>query len=70
MSDVVNLPSVPEGSDLELKRDLAIAGIAIRNRCSLQEAADTLGGVMTKADQLVDSALNKIVPPVRKVRRS
>lgn len=40
----VNLPDVPDG--LELKRDLAIANLAISHSCSLQEAADKLRKVM------------------------
>jgi hypothetical protein len=49
------IPDVPAG--LELKRDHAIAAIAIRRGCSLQEAASAVAKLMNLADSSIKEAL-------------
>lgn len=51
------VPEVP--AEMEAKRDLAIAAIAIQRRCTLRDAAAALVKVTAAADSAVQEALRR-----------
>lgn len=57
MSDTVKLPVLPPGADagMVLKRDLAIAAIAFKDKITLQAAADKMASLLGAVDDVIAS---------------
>lgn len=61
--ETVVLPALPEGApdNLRLQRDLAVAGLALKQRITLAEASGALEAIMERVRGSVEDAITHLV---------